>query len=1016
MKIAELCIKRPVFACVLNLVLVVVGVVSFKQLDIRYFPNIEQNIITVSTAYSGASAELVENSVTDPLESAVNNIEGLQSINSTSSDGRSTIKLTFNQSADFDEALNQVRDKVSGQRDALPPYPEVTSSTVSSGGVTRPTLNLGFIDKSKTSEQIRDYIDKNVAPILKAVPGVGATSSFGGSDYAMRIWLDSEKMAALDVTVTDVVSTLEQNNIDFPAGTIQGLDRSYSIVSNTRVTSAKEFGSLIIRTDENNVIRLRDISRVEVGYRSLTISPMLINGMQGVDLEVKARSDANPIIVSHDVLATLETLKQNLPQGMDVVVTYDQSKYLKSAIDETVMSLIEAIALVILVVLVFLGSVRAATIPIITIPLCVIDSFGIMGMMGYTINIMTLLALVLAIGLVVDDAIVMLENIHRYIEKGVAPFKAAMIGSKEIALPIVAMTITLAAVYAPIGFSSGLSSAIFKEFAFTLSGTVIVSGFIAITLSPMMASKILKTHQKESRLQLLLNTTFDIISTRYKSFLNFMIKRHLYIVYVFLGCIAIGAITYNSLEQEFIPQEDIGYFNGNATPPKSSTVHYINQQMPLVDAIYKKQDAIQYYATFVITSPTSFVTLTPWDEREISTRQLIDKLNVEAEKLPGLEMNFSVPDAVDITSDSDGNDYSVQVMTTGSYEDLLQASNKVIAALRKHKGFTRVRSSLSFDNLRYKLELNREFVSRLNVSTSDISSTFSTMIGGKHSTDFHLGGESYSVVLQMEKEDLENFSGIQKLYVRNVDGENIPLSSLINITPYVGQSSLNHFMHLRSAKITAQLEDGFTIGKAIEYSDDVIPKLLAENEHYSYSGKAFDFLAASSDMSVTFALALIFIYLILAAQFESFIDPLIILFTVPLSIVGALVCLKVFGGTLNIYTNIGLITLVGLVSKHGILITQFANNLREEGAPLVEALIQAAATRLRPIIMTTMAMVLGALPLALATGPGGNSHKQIGIVVVGGLVFGTFFSLIVVPIAYFYLGRFKKEKRIENAL
>lgn len=1013
MKITELCIKRPVFACVINLILVVIGLVAFKQLEINYFPEINQRIVTVSTSYSGASAELVESAVTDKIESQLSGIEGLQAIESTSSDGRSSIKLIFTQSSNFEENVNQVRDKVAGVRDSLPPFPEVTSSTVTVGGITRPTLNLGFTDKQKTSEQIRDYLDQNVKSILNEVPGVGAVWAFGGSDYALRIWLNSELMASLGVTVTDIVNTLEKNNIDFPAGTIHGVDRNFSIVSDTRLTTADEFKKLIIRADGNNIIRMGDIAKVEIGYRSLQISPMLINGKQGVDLEVRARSDANPIQVATEVKTALKKLEKNLPDGMKVTITYDQSEYLQAAIDETVKSLLEAIGLVIIVVLVFLGSFRAASIPIITIPLCVIDSFGIMMIMGYSINIMTLLALVIAIGLVVDDAIVMLENIHRHIEKGLAPFKAAIIGSKEIALPVVAMTITLAAVYAPIGFSSGLSSIIFKQFAFTLSGTVIISGFIALTLSPMMCSRILHSIEKENKKEKKLDLIFDKFSHSYQKILNNVIKNNLKIIYLFLSILAVGIFTFNTLQQEFLPAEDIGYFNGNVTPPKSASVSYINKQMLQVNKVYAKQPQIQYYATFVLTSPTSFITLQPWDKRELSTQEVVDILNKKMDKLPGVDVNFDIPSAVDVTSDSDGNDYSLQLMTTGSYEELQSLSEKVVEALKRKNGFFHVRSNLTFNNLRYQLTINRDEVAKLHVDPADIATTVSTMIGGKHRTDLQMGGNSYLVILQMSEKDLRNLSGLEKLYVRNANGYNVPLSSLIQITPSIGQSSLSHFMHLRSAKITSQLEDGFSIGDAIDYTNILLPQLIKPNERYAFSGKAYDFLSASSDMSLMFALSIIFIYLILAAQFESFIDPLIILLTVPLSIVGALVCLKLLGGTLNTYTEIGMITLVGLITKHGILITQFANDLRSQGIEFLDAIIQAAAARLRPIIMTTLAMILGTIPLALATGPGGNSHMQIGVVVVAGLLFGTIFSLFIVPVAYYYLGRYKKNPTVK---
>ena len=1011
MKITELCIRRPVLACVLSLVLIVIGLVSIKQLELRYFPQIDQRIVSVSTSYSGASPELVESAVTDHIEGTLNGLEGLQSISSTSSTGRSSIKLVFDQDSNFEDAVNQVRDKVSGVRDELPPYPDVSASTVTVGTVERATLNLSFIDPNRTSEQIRDYVDKNIKQILRDVPGVGATSIFGGSDYALRIWLDAEKMAALGVTVPDVIAVLDTNNIDFPGGTIRGPHRNFSIISDTRLVDPKEFANLIIRDDDNKTVRMKDIADVEIGSKSLEESPMLINDKPGIDIEVRARSDANPITVSAGTREAIKKIKTILPKGMTVGVTYDQSIFLQSAINETIKALAEAVALVTIVVILFLGSLRAATIPIITIPVCVIASFGIMSTLGYTINTMTLLALVLAIGLVVDDAIVMLENIHRYIEKGMEPIKASIVGSSEITIPIIAMTITLAAVYAPIGFSQGLSAVIFKEFALTLSGAVIISGFVALTLSPMMCSKILKTEEPETKLQIYVGRLFEKFSNNYQGFLRVTLNKRYLVNIVFISLFALGFVFYNMLPQEFIPQEDIGYFNGNVTPPPSSSISYVDNQMKQVDKIYAKNKNIATYATFVLAGgPTSFVTLIPWDKRKETLQEVITNLNKEASQLPGIELNFSIPDPVNITSDDDGNDYTLQLTTSGTYESLQQTTDKVLAKLEKYPGLTHVRTNLKFNSLRYKIKVDRDQAASMKINPQDIATTMKTMLGGSRNTELQLGGEAYHVIVQMQKKDLENFSGLQKLYVRNADGDNIPLATLVKLTPSIGQSSLTHFDHRRSAYIVGQITEGYSIGQAIDYTNKIVPPLLRTTEYSAFSGKAEDFLTASSDMSSMFILAIVFIYLILAAQFESFIDPLIILLTVPLPIVGAIIALKLCGGTMNTYTEIGLITLIGLVSKHGILITQFANNLREDGVEFVEAIIQASTTRLRPIIMTTLAMVLGSLPLALASGPGSVGHSQIGIIIVAGLTIGTFFSLVVVPVAYFYLGKYKKIK------
>lgn len=1005
MKLTELCIRRPVLAAVINLVLVVIGIVTFQRITVQYFPTIPHPVVTVSTSYQGASADLMETQVTNIIEGALSSVAGVDYMTSSSSTNSSSITIYFNMSSDFDEEVSNVRDKVASVRQRLPS--NVTPPIVSTGGVERPVLNLGFYDDHKNQEQVRDYIVRFIQPTLAEVQGVGAVWVFGSGDYALRIWLNSEKMAALGVTVADVVAMLNANNVNFPAGQVLEPDRIFTVISDVQLKTPEEFANLIITDQGGKPIFLKDVAQVQWGNSNLQESPMLINGKNAIDVEVRPRFGENPIEVAKQVRLTLKQIETNLPQGMHVFVTYDQSYFLKSALDETELAVLYAVILVMIVIYLFLGSLRGTLIPIITIPLCLIDVFGVMILLGFTLNIMTLLAMVLAIGLVVDDAIVVLENIYRHVEHGISPFEAAIKGANEIAFPVISMTLTLAAVYAPIGFAQGLSAVVFKEFAFTLAGAVIISGFIALTLSPMMCSKIVKAHIKENKLQLYLTRLFSHLSTHYRRYLTAIVHHRRWIVLAWVILAALGFLFYLNMPAEFIPEEDIGYFTTTVKPPSGASVHYIDQQMAKLDAFYKAEPAIAYYATFVLgNGPTSFVSLKPWGERKQSLQQVLDTLAPQLSSVPGVTAYTQVPSAIDF-GNTDDNDMTLQIMTTQSYEHLALMMEKLVEVIKQYPGLQQVEDNLKFNNQQYKVSLKRDAIGTYNVNPQDVANTLTTMLGGSHVTDVMLGNRSYNVMVQMQKEDLENFQGIDKLYVPTANGSVVPLANLVALTPSIGQISMSHFNRLRSGSITAQFAPGYTGSDIVSYMASVVPKYIGPTERYAFSGRITQYLSSQGNMSSLFILSIIFIYLILAAQFESFIDPFVILLSVPLSIVGAMLVLWCAGGTLNLYTNIGMITLVGLIAKHGILITQFANTLREQGLPLLESIVEAAVIRLRPILMTTAAMILGSIPLALASGPGSISHRQIGAVIVGGLFFGTFFSLIVVPVAYYYLSKFK---------
>lgn len=1014
-RLIEICIKQPVIAIVLSLILVVLGIAGYQRLEMRFFPSLKIPTVTVHTSFNGASAQLMENDVSTPIENTLSGINGVDFISSSSSPGNSSVTVMFRMGGDFEQQVNDVRDRVSGVRDKLPP--DANPPTISVGGNQGAVISIGFTDAKRSTSDIRDYVIRSVQPVLRQLDGVGGVGIMGSSSYAMRIWLNSAAMTSLGVTATDIKTALTNNNIDFAAGSIKTPTRDYGVVSDARLKTPEDFANIIIKQSGNNTVRLKDVAKVELGFSSFNDAPMRITGKQGVDVTVDPLQAANPIKVAAEVRATMQEIQASLPPGMQARINYDNSIFLKSSIDETYSAIGEAVVLVIIVVFLFLGSLRASLIPIVTIPVSLVGVFIIVYMLGFSLNVMSLLAIVLAIGLVVDDAIVMLENIYRHIEAGAKPLTAALEGATEIAMPVIAMTLTLVAVYAPVGLVQGFTAKLFQQFAFTLAGAVLISGFVALTLSPMMCGKTLSKADQDNRFVRLLEHLFDGLANYYKKVLA-KILHHRHYVLIATVVIALGGyFLYTSMPSEFIPKEDTGIFQVNLTSPTGSNLNYTNKYAKQVEAMLSKMPQVKDYITQVSNSWAHItVTLEPWGKRKQTTQQIVAELNPKLDKIPGVDADAYLPDMVEYGVE--GSDISLNVLTTGDYADLLDPVNRLMKVLKHYPGLVQVATNLKFDQQQYQININRDMAAALGVNPQDIGDTVAAMMSGAHWGDVQAGGNtSYRVLVQMRKQDLENFKAINKLYVRSANpdpsnpdagGVMIPLSSLVKLTPIVGQSAYTHFNRLRSASITARLAAGYSESEAIDYIRQVAPDVLGPKFKYEFSGKARQFIDSSGSMTGFMLLALAFIYLVLAAQFLSFLDPLIVLLSVPLSVVGALVSLRLTGGSLSLYSQIGLVTLVGMISKHGILITQFVNDLRRQGMAMQEAIVKAASIRLRPILMTTMAMVFGTLPLAFAMGPGSVGRRQIGWVIVGGLLLGTFFSLVVVPVAYAYLGRYKK--------
>lgn len=1004
MNIPSLCIRRPVFTIVISLMMIILGVMAFHDLPVRYLPDIDKPVISISTAYPGASPQLIEQEVTTPIENELAGISGVDNMHSTSSLGMSQVKIRFNLGVNISEQLDDIRNKLASIRKHMPSDVEPPVIRKVDGG-GNPAVIFAFTDKNKSAIAISDYVNRYVFNQLEEVDGVGEVFFFGGHSYAIRIGLQPDKMAARSVTIADIKNAMAQQNLNVPSGQIKSRNRYYTVITNARFKDAQQFKKLIIKVQNGYAIHLSDVATVVVGPEDVE-SALRVDGQPAVGLGVIPQSTANPVTVAKKAIATINHLRSTLPNGMQAKVVYNKANFIKQSINEVYRTLIEAIIFVVLVVFLFLGNMRSALIPIVTVPICLLAVFWPMSLLGYSINTLTLLALVLAIGLVVDDAIVMLENIYRHIQKGMTPIQAAFKGSREIVFAIIAMTVTLAAVFAPLGFTGGLTGKLFLQFGITLSAAVIISGFVALTLSPMMCGRFLQNKQ-EGKFSAWLDRLFAKLTASYKNGLRWVFNKRIYVVLLLILFSGGGYYLYHTLPSELAPTEDQGAIIGVVSSPNNSSFSYTNaytkQIEKLYDAIPEKQAYLMAAGFPDPSSAFSILILKPWQQRERSQKQISAELGKKMRAIPGIDA-FPVSPAPLGRRHSNNHGLSIRMMTTGSYASLNTVMNNMVTQLEQYPGLSNVSNNLQLNSAQFRVDINRNLAADMHVNVGDIANTIATMLGGSNPGNFEYDGQSYKIILQLPRSQRGDVAALKQLYVANREGKMVPLANLISISNDIGPSELPHFNRMRSAELSAEITPGYNMGEAIKFIQQQF-KQLPENVKYQFSGGAKDYTQTLGRTAMAFMLALLFIYLVMAAQFESFVDPLIILFAVPLSLVGALLSLKLSGGTINIYSNIGMVTLIGLISKHGILITEFANQLRKQGYELREAVIEAAALRLRPILMTTAAMVLGALPLALASGAGAASRQQIGWVIVGGMLIGTFFSLVVVPVAYSYLAR-----------
>jgi multidrug efflux pump len=999
--ISDICIRRPVFATVINLMLILVGIISYNRLTVREYPKIDEPVVTVSTTYLGASSEIIESQVSKPLEDSLAGIEGIEVISSISRQQLSQITVRFKLSRDPDSAAADVRDRVGRARGQLPD--EIDEPIISKVEAdAQPIIYLAFYSDKHSPMEISDYADRYVKDRLQNLNGVADVSIFGERRMSMRLWIKPERLAAYRLTVQDVENALRHQNVEIPAGLIESTNREFTVLSETDMRTPEQFNQLIIKSNGTSFVRFRDIGYSEIAPEDERRTTRF-NGKDAVALGVIKQATANPLEVSKGVRDVLPIIEENLPAGMKIDVAYDSSVFIDRSIKAVYHTIIESVILVILVIFFFLRSVRSTMIPLVTIPVSLVGTFAIMYMFGFSVNTLTLLALVLAIGLVVDDAIVMLENIYRHIENGMKPLDAALKGSQEIAFAVIAMTLTLAAVYAPIAFTEGRTGKLFTEFALTLAGAVVISGFIALTLSPMMCSRFLKHEKKHGKVFYLIENWIEGINRNYGRLLDWALASARTVL-IIGGIVAlIGLIFFKLLPTELAPTEDRGTIVSIAISPEGSTIDYTTYWMKKMEPIFASIPEVEKY--FVVGGMPSvsqgiaFMRLKDWDDRKKKQQAITAELSPKLYAgIPGI-MSFAInPPSLGRSAASKPVEFVVQ--TTGTYEELNEVVGKLLEEVRKFPGLAGVDTDLKLNKPQITVSLNRDKTAAVGVDVDTVGRTMETMLGGRKVTRFKKEGQQYDVIVQVQDEQRTTPTDISDIYVRGRDDKMIELGNLVSLKENVAPRELNHFNQLRSAKITANLTPGTTLGQALDFLQAKAKEILPKNMLYDFDGESREFKQSSASLAVTFVLALFFIYLVLAAQFESFINPFVIMLSVPLSMAGALLALYISHGTLNIYSQIGLITLIGLITKHGILIVAFAQQLEATGKSVVESLKESCMLRLRPILMTTGAMVLGALPLAIATGAGAESRNQIGWVIIGGMTVGTMFTLFVIPLIY----------------
>jgi len=1014
MKISELSVRRPVFAAVLSMFLVLIGLASALNLSVREYPDIDPPIISIDTNYRGASADIIETRVTQVIEDQVAGLEGIKKLTSRSRDERSSVDLEFALNRNVDEAANDVRDRVGRVLSQLPPEAD-PPRIAKSDSDTRPVMWLTFTSDRHSTLELTDIAERVLVDRLSVVEGVARVRLGGSRRYAMRLWLDREAMAARGVTSEDITDALRRENVELPAGRLESSQREFTLRTRTGLTRAEDFEALVVRRgSDGNFVRVSDVAEVRVGAEDER-SIARANQEPAISLGIEQQSKANTVEVSRGVRRAMEEAMPSLPEGVELSINFDRATFIEASMAEVLKALLFALTLVLVVIYLFLGNVRATLVPAVTIPICVIATFSVMALFGYSINVLILLGLVLAIGLVVDDAIVVLENIWRRVEEGEPPLLAAVNGSREIGFAVIATTLVLISVFLPISFIQGNVGRLFREFGVAVAAAVAISSLVALTLIPMLSSKLFKHGERRGRVTSWIERGFARVDHHYRAALNNIVPRPWAVIAVALLITVAAAGLFRALPSEYAPREDRGIFFTLVTGPPGASLEYTEAYaermeeslMRLVDSGEARRVLLRVPGNWggggAVDSARAIVLLEDWGKRERSVEEIAAEVREDLSTLPGVQARVITPGGLGVR----GGDRPVEMVLGGpEYDQLAAWRDELIAAAEGYAGITGLDSNYEERQPQMRVDMNRDRAAELGVSLQNIGRTLETMLGARTVTTYIDRGREYDVILQGQAEGRATPRDLSNIYVRSeTTGRLVPLSNLVSISERAGPDSLRRFDRLRSITISGGLEPGASLGEALDEFEALARSILPPEIRISWDGESLEFKESGNSLYITFVMALLVVFLVLAAQFESFRHPLVIMFTVPLAITGALLGLWAYGGSINVYSQIGLIMLIGLAAKNGVLIVEFANQLRDRGREFNDAVVEAAAIRLRPVLMTSTCTAIGALPLLLASGAGSESRQAVGIVVVYGMALTTVLTLFVVPAAYSVIAR-----------
>ena len=1013
MILSDVSIKRPVLATVLSLLIMVVGIASFLQLAIRENPDIDPPVVSVSVEYTGASPEVIESEVVEIIEGAIATVEGIRYIESQSRDGRAWITINFNLDQDVDTAANDVRDAIGRIANRLPEQADAPIVRKADADA-RPMLWISMTSDRLGAAELTDYARRYLVDRLSVLDGVASVDIGGERRYAMRIWLDRQAMAARNVTIADLEQAARENNLELPAGRIESDTRELTVRTATRLATPEEFAQIVVARTPEYQVRLGEVARVERGVESER-TLLRANGEEGVGLGIIRQSSANVIEVSDLVHAALEDIRRNLPEGVTATVNYDESVFVRAAVEEVILALLIAVVLVIVVIFLFLRSVRATAIPAFTIPVSIIGAFIIMAPAGFSINVLTLLALILAVGLVVDDAIVVLENVQRRIDEGEAPLVAAFRGTRQVAFAVIATTLTLVAVFVPIAFMEGNVGRLFTEFGFVMAAAVVISSLVALTLAPMLCSKWLRPTAGGSRFIRTSERLLDGMASGYRRSLELSLRFPVIVLALALVAALASVQLFLLVPQELTPIEDRSVIIIPSTSPEGTTPSETYRSVQVIEKQleqFRNQGIANRIFTIVGFGGVgnrafTILGLEPWENRDVRQQDVTQQIFPMLENAPGVRAFAVNPPGLGQSSFRQ----PVQVVVSGSdYSQIKEWTDRMVARANANRGLLNVSTDYDENRPQLDIRVDRRRAADLGINSQDVARAIETMVASRVVGRYLDRGREYDVIVQAEPSDRATPTDLENIFLRASDSELVPLSSLISIDERGASPRLTRIDRLPSITISASLADGYPLGEALEFFQQLAAEELPPEARLGYLGQALEFMETSGAIYVTFLLALLIVFLVLAAQFESWIHPLIIMLVVPLAITGALAALLISGISLNIYSQIGMILLIGLLTKNGILIVEFANQLRDEGMSVREAIVEGSVLRFRPILMTAISTVFGALPLVMATGAGAESRASIGVVVIGGLLFATLLTFFVVPVLYDLLARFTRSR------